>query len=457
MRATHGGDVFEIANLIKVPVENIIDFSSNVNPFGPPPKVLEAIASNLRLIKFYPDRNYSKLKEALASRSGVERDGIVVGCGTTELIHSILARFVRREVVIPIPTFSEYEVAARALGLNVVFVNPLGVNINIDGVVERASRMVSDGAIFLCNPNNPTGEVLEKRRIIEILEKAEERGAFVIIDEAYYDLSEGVESVADLTKEFSNLFVLRSITKSFGIPGLRIGYCICNPSKAREFEETAISWRVGILEEIAALSAISDTEFLRQSREKLIKIKKKFFELLKSIHGLNPMHSSANFFMIDISKSGFSSRNLRWRLLSYGLLIRDLSSVRGLSDNYIRVAVRKEEENSLLIDALNNIINSTKKMYPNNPSCIEKKCHKVVFDCRLCFCPFYPCLDGRTGGKFVSRENGGIVWSCLDCLWVHRVEVADRVLEEVATVDIKRSDPEMLLKIRKELMEEIPP
>ncbi|MDH5806602.1 MAG: aminotransferase class I/II-fold pyridoxal phosphate-dependent enzyme [Candidatus Verstraetearchaeota archaeon] len=457
MIANHGGDIFEIANFMNIPIEKIIDFSSNINPFGPPPKVLNTIVSNLNLIKFYPDRNYSKLKEALANYLGISHDGIIVGCGTTELIHSILARFVRGNVIIPIPTFSEYEAAARALDLNIIFINPLGIKINLDGIIEYIDKNTSNGAIFLCNPNNPTGEILEKRKIIDIIEKAENKGIFVIIDEAYYDLSEGVESVIELTKEFSNLFVLRSLTKSFGFPGLRIGCCICNPIIAKKFENTAISWRVGILEEIATLSAISDIEFLKQSKEKLIKIKRKFFELLKSIHGLNPIYSGANFFMIDISNSGFSSKNLKWRLLSYGLLIRDLSSIRGLSDYYIRVAVRKEEENLLLIEALNNIINFMKKIYPNNPSCIEKKCHKIVLDCRLCFCPFYPCLDGRTGGKFIDRESGGIVWSCIDCLWVHRIEVADKVLKEIANIDIKKSNPELILKIRKNIMEELLP
>ncbi|MEM0101199.1 MAG: aminotransferase class I/II-fold pyridoxal phosphate-dependent enzyme, partial [Candidatus Methanomethyliaceae archaeon] len=155
MIANHGGDIFEIANFMNIPIEKIIDFSSNINPFGPPPKVLNTIVSNLNLIKFYPDRNYSKLKEALANYLGISHDGIIVGCGTTELIHSILARFVRGNVIIPIPTFSEYEAAARALDLNIIFINPLGIKINLDGIIEYIDKNTSNGAIFLCNPNNP--------------------------------------------------------------------------------------------------------------------------------------------------------------------------------------------------------------------------------------------------------------------------------------------------------------
>ncbi|MCX8170046.1 MAG: hypothetical protein N3D72_03035, partial [Candidatus Methanomethyliaceae archaeon] len=189
----------------------------------------------------------------------------------------------------------------------------------------------------------------------------------------------------------------------------------------------------------------------------LISAKRRFFESMKSIDGLKPIDSGANFFMIDISNSGFSPKNLKWRLLSYALLIRDLTSVKGLPEIYIRVATRREEENLLLLEALDNIINSMKKIYPNNPICMERKCHKYVSDCRFCFCPFYPCLDGMTGGKFIERETEGIVWSCIDCIWVHRIEVVDRILKELADIDIKKSNPESLLRIRRKVMEEIQP
>ncbi|MCS7097500.1 MAG: aminotransferase class I/II-fold pyridoxal phosphate-dependent enzyme [Candidatus Methanomethyliaceae archaeon] len=457
MIADHGGNVFEISNLIKIPANRIIDFSSSINPFGPPSNVIDSIKNHLDLIKLYPDRKYSKLREALANYLEISSDGIIVGCGTTELIHSILARFVRNEVIIPLPNFSEYEAAAKALDLNTIFIHPYGIKINFNDLINFIDKASPHGAIVLCNPNNPTGEVLESKKIIEVIERAEDKGIIVILDEAYHELSEEAESLIKRSFEFSNLFVLRSLTKPFGFPGLRVGYCICHPNLAKKFEATAISWRVGILEEIAAISAINDKDFLKFSKERLTSAKKRFFESLKSIDGLKPIDSGANFFMIDISNSGFSPRNLKWRLLSYALLIRDLTSVKGLPNIYIRVATRREEENLLLLEALDNIINSMKKIYPNNPICMERKCHKYVFDCRLCFCPFYPCLDETTGGKFIERETEGIVWSCIDCTWVHRVEVADKILEELADIDIKKVDPEAILRIKRQIMEEFQP
>lgn len=457
MIAEHGGNVFEIARLIGIPADKIIDFSSSINPFGPPPKVIDSIKSGLNLIRLYPDRKYLKLREILANYLNVTTDGIIVGCGTTELIHSIFSRFVKKEVIIPLPNFSEYEAAAKALDLNTIFINPSGIKINFNDLINFIDKASSGGAVVLCNPNNPTGEVLEPKRIIEVIERAEDKGIIILLDEAYYELSEDVESFVKQAFEFSNLFVLRSLTKPFGFPGLRVGYCICHPNLAKKFEATAISWRVGVLEEIAAISAINDKDFLKWSKEKLISAKKRFFEALKSIDGLNPINSRANFFMIDISNSGFSPKNLKWRLLSYALLVRDLTSTRGLPDVYIRVATRREEENLLLVEALDNIINSMKKIYPNNPTCMERKCHKYVFNCRFCFCPFYPCLDGITGGKFVEREMGEVVWSCSDCTWVHRVEVVDGILKKLTNIDIKKVDLETLLGIRRQVLEEFKP
>jgi L-threonine-O-3-phosphate decarboxylase len=452
----HGGDVFEISNKIGISPNNIIDFSSNINPYGPPPKVIEVIKSSLHLIKYYPDKNYSKLRKAIANYVNLPCDNIIVGCGVTELIHSILTRFFKKSVVIPTPTFSEYEVVVKALGLKAIFIEPIGIKINLEKILDIVKNNEISGVI-LCNPNNPTGEILDYEKIIEIIEIAEKKGIFVIVDEAYYELSENSKTFASLTLDFRNLFVLRSLTKAFGFPGLRVGYALCHSSLAEKFNQTAISWRIGTLEELAAISALEDLDFLKYSKKKIFNEKEKLFNNIKSINGLVPIPSSTNFFMININKSGFSPKNLKWRLLSYAILIRELSSVRGLNEPYIRIAVRKEEENLVLIKALKNIIYSMKKLYPNNPICIEKKCHLKVEDCSFCFCHFYPCLDNITGGKFIERENGRLVWSCTDCIWIHRKDVVNLLIKKLVDIDAKKVDPEEILKKRKEVLEVIPP
>jgi len=449
--AKHGGEVFEISEKIGLSPESIIDFSSSSNPYGPPPRVLESIKNSLPYVRFYPSRTHRKLRERIASYVGVEPDGIILGCGSTELIHSILARFVRGPVILPLPLFSEYEAAAVALGLEIRFIKPHGRRLNLDDAIETLRRE-SSGCVVVCNPNNPTGEVLEARKLMELVEAARETKTTVIVDEAYYEMSEGATTLVRMTRDFSNLFVLRSLTKPFGFPGLRVGYGVCHPSVAEKFESTAISWRVGVLEEAAALSALEEREFLRWSKERIFSEKSRLFREIGTIEGLLPLPSGANFFMIDLSKSGFSPANLKWRLLSYGVLVRELSSVKGLFGPYLRISVRREHENEVLVTALRNLTFSLKEMYPNNPVCAERKCHREVEDCRLCFCPFYPCLDKATGGRFVEK-GGGHVWSCQECLWVHRKEVAESIVKELSEIDPGSSDPEKLLAVRKSLLE----
>jgi len=455
--ASHGGDALEFCAKVGFPVDSVLDFSLNVNPYGPPDNVITSIFSSIKLIKFYPERSYSRLREAISEYVGVSPEEVVVGCGVTELIHSILVRFVKNgPVIIPLPTFTEYEAAAKGVGLNIKFVDPVGLAVNLE---ETASLLkhTFGGCLIICNPNNPTGWLLDYDSLSDLLALAERHKFTVILDEAYIDLSEGGRSLAQVAVGYDNVFVLRSLTKPFGFPGLRVGYAVCNHRTAKKFESTAISWRVGMLEEAAAIAALKDTRFLEDTKAKIFLEKRKLIEAINSISVLRALRSDTNFFMVDLSSSHFSPKNLKWRLLSYGVVVRELSSVRGINGPYIRLSVRKPDENNLLLEALRNIVYSMEKVYPNHPFCEKRECHtSSSIDCRLCFCPFYPCLDTTTGGSFVKKGRW-LVWDCSGCEWVHRSEVADLVLQQLAGIDVKSSDPEDLLSVRKKVLEVLPP
>ncbi|MEJ5292840.1 MAG: aminotransferase class I/II-fold pyridoxal phosphate-dependent enzyme [Candidatus Methanosuratincola sp.] len=453
--ASHGGDALEVSKKLGLPLDSILDFSLNVNPYGPPPAVYDAIMTYAPQIRFYPERSYSRLKSSVARFLGIGEECVILGSGGTELIHSILARFVRGgPVVIPLPSFSEYEAAASALGLDMRLVNPVGLNVDLGSTLGLVKEGIAK-CVILCNPNNPTGEMLDLRVLKELIDTAEEEGTVVLVDEAYLDLCQDSErlTLAPAVNEFRNLFVLRSLTKPFGFPGLRVGYALCSPAAARKFESTAISWRIGVLEEAAAVSALEDGGFLPESKKKILLEKQKLIDGICSIKGLRPVESKTNFMMVDVSGAGLSPRNLRWRLLSYGVLVRELGSVKGLPGKFIRICVRRPDENRILLEALRNVIGSLDKIYPHNVSCNGKKCHGKVDDCRLCFCPFYPCLDNTTGGSFVKRENGGVVWGCKDCVWVHRPEVADALLDGLSRIDARSDDPETILNVRRRVLE----
>ena len=435
--------------------EHIIDFSLNVNPYGPPKKVYDALAANMRVVKLYPNRSYSDLKRAVATSIKVDADSVIVGCGATELIHSLLTRFVSKgPVVIPLPTFSEYEAAVKALALRFRFIKPDGVRVDM-GSVRKAILQGKARCVVLCNPNNPTGELFDPGLMEELLALSSDRGVNLMVDEAFLDLADAkpADSLVERTKDHRNLFVLRSLTKPFGFPGLRVGYAVCHKEMAAVFESTAISWRVGVLEERAAVAALEDQGFLESSRERIQREKVLLQRSLRNIEGLKVLDSRANFFLIDVSGTKSAPENLRWRLLSYGVLVRDLTDVRGLPSKYIRVCVRRREENALLLRALRNVLMAFSKVYSNSSRCDQRPCHFAGQDCRFCFCPFYPCLDNLTGGGFVASEEGGRVWGCKGCIWIHRSDVANLVAKLLARANIRSSDPKRVLSVRKSVLD----
>jgi len=204
------------------------------------------------------------------------------------------------------------------------------------------------------------------------------------------------------------------------------------------------------------MAALEERDFLEKSKVIINQEKNRLMKEIKSIQGLKVIDSNANFFMVDISGTGMTPKNLKWRLLAYGVLVKDLSSSKGLPPRYIRVSVRRPEENAILMRALRNILNSMHMVFPYALRC-EAPCHFRGQDCRLCYCPFYPCLDEITGGEFVESEWGGFVWSCEDCLWIHKRSVADFVIAALHNVNVYQLSPRRLLAIRKAALRVNPP
>ena len=475
--AQHGGDAFEVSKQTGLPSNKILDFSLNSNPYGPPKEVFTAIRSVSHEIKFYPSRSYTELREAIASylnafegyrlasknaegRPRLNRDNIVLGCGSTELIHSFLARFVRGgSVIVPLPTFSEYEAAATAHGIKSLKINPKGIAVDIEGVKANIESGNAD-CVIICNPNNPTGELFNSRTMLELLETASSKGIYLMVDEAYLDLSSAsiLESLLPIVEDYENLIVLRSLTKPFGFPGMRAGYAVASNKLARAFESTAISWRVGALESRAVLAAVGVKGFLEKSRDKILNERPRLFNRLNKFEGFKVESSDANFALVEISGTGFSPSNLKWRLLSHGVLVRELGGMQGLEGNYIRVCVRSKKENATLVRAMKNVLSSASKIdsIAVQNECTFRPCHFEGQDCRICFCPFYPCLDGLTGGKFVKSEKGGSIWSCIDCLWIHKSKPAAKIIAELEAshLSLLKSEPCEILKIRKRVLED---
>ena len=353
----HGGNVWEVSEKYKIPVDQLIDFSISTNPLGVPKTALESIRQHLNLIHHYPDPDHEWLLEALAKSAGVKPNNVVVGNGSTELIYLFNEVFLENgyEAVIPVPTFSEYKAAIERFGGNMVFIN-CDSSKNFKLNLEELEKFISKKTriIFLCNPNSPTGWLYEKDDILRIIKLAAENNVLVFIDEDYIDFVDDGKrySMAEYVNEYNNLFVLRSLTKFFGLAGVRIGFGIGSPDLVKILKRVIMPWSVNSLAMFAAAEAVKDTDFIKRSRLLLSKSKRQMLEMFKTIPWLKVYPSETNFLLIEIIQEDLTSTQLAEGLAKNGLLIRDCKDFDGLNNRFFRVTVRRPEENRKLVEQI---------------------------------------------------------------------------------------------------------
>lgn len=323
----------------------ILDFSSNVNPLGFPPAIRNDLKKNSDLFSVYPDSDSTRLRNHLEKYTGIPKSQIIVGNGATEIIYNFSKAFLnKRDVSIPIPTFGEYESAARLNGARVSYFKTMNLNQDIDNFLKTISK---NHCIFICNPNNPTGVLTSQKNILKILDLSHDKSALVFVDECFIELaSNPKESIVSKMHEFDNLFILRSMTKSFGLAGLRIGYGLGSKKMIGILNKIKIPWNVSGIAQNIAIRALSSRSHLEKTR-KLIEKERKFLNAsISKINGFRCYDSGTNFILI---KSKISSRQLQKKLLRKNILIRDCRSFRGLGSKFIRVAVRTHGENQILV------------------------------------------------------------------------------------------------------------
>ena len=355
----HGAEVLGAAEESGFLPQDILDFSSSVNPLGPSKKALDAAKSVFSQIAAYPDSNSNELRQVIAGHFGeIKKSNVVVGNGSTELMYLFAEVFLKKgeKAVIPAPTFGEYESAVRKTGETPKFVK-LNKNFNVDAA-SFASEMAGAKIVFLCNPNNPTSMLIPQATLTSIIEKALEHDTLVFLDEDFLEFVENEKALTMIgnIKKYPNLFILRSFTKIFGLTGLRVGYGIANEKIIDVLSCAKIPWNVNCLAQAAAVAALKDEDHLRFTHE-LIQTEKVWLQAELAKFGEFKFFSpDANFFFIDIRKSGFTATELKNKMLKQGMLIRDCTSFKGLDEFYVRVAVKTHVENERLIDALNRTI-----------------------------------------------------------------------------------------------------
>jgi threonine-phosphate decarboxylase len=333
-----------------------VDFSSNINPLGISANVLRILRRNLpKLSSIYPDNEHKILKEKIINYldGGLTYDSISIGNGATELIYNFARAFVRKQVIIPYPTFCEYELSSRKVGAKIKHVPLRDWKLDVRGILEKTRN--SD-AIFLCNPNNPTG--LFSYHLVEKLIEEIDPSIKILIDESFIefvDEKKHPRSFIEKINEFRNIVVLRSMTKSFGLAGLRLGYSISHPSTEKKISNNRITWNINGLAQLAGITALDNLSHLRKARKIVTTERELIHERINhNLRSFSAIKSDVNFYLIRLSHG--RSRQIRDLLLrKYGILVRECSDFKGIGDKYIRVAVRTHDENSALFDSLESL------------------------------------------------------------------------------------------------------
>ena len=348
-QSNYGGNLLYYSQKYNIPRSLLLDFSANINPLGPPGKAMDKIAANLNSIKDYPEPDSETMLKKISEQLNVKKESMIAGNGATELLFLLLNHLRPGKAFIPAPTFSEYEMAARSVNAEIRYIPFLNDFQDLD--LSFVNDLNNNDIVFLCNPNNPTGTLFTRDKVLEIIELTSEKGAFLLLDESFTDFIEDSVSLRDKIAEGENLVILYSLTKIFAIPGLRLGLLLGNPDIIQSLYLLKDPWNVNILAQIIGEELLSDQEFLDNTKNYFKNEKDRFVFELSGIESLKIYNQSADFIFIKILNEA-TVEELQEALIQDKIMIRNCSNYIGLSNKYFRVAIKSKEENDRLVYAL---------------------------------------------------------------------------------------------------------
>lgn len=342
----HGGDLLDAAKRWKSESGKMIDFSSNINPFGPPPGLLEFLRRSLPEIVSYPSPQARELREKLGLFLNVPLECLLIGNGANELIHLLLLWRRPGKVFVPAPSFSEYERAAVLAGARVErYFLPPGEEIDISSL---ACNLDQGDFLVFCNPNNPTGILSKRSKLITLVEAAAERGATVLIDESFIPLTgRPEESLRD--QRCGNLWVVTSLTKIWSLPGLRLGFAIGPQEDVQEITRWGDPWRVNILAQKAGIFCLGRKSYLEKSLALIEKERRFLTGRFRETGEFYVYEGSANYLLLRGLNPSFNVAEYQDYLAQRGILIRRADNFCSLDQRYFRIAVLKRPENLRLL------------------------------------------------------------------------------------------------------------
>ena len=379
----HGGNIYKVFR--EKNIKEILDYSSNINPYGIPESLKKRITENLEILERYPDPDYVELRQKLSNLNKVNLSDIILGNGATEIIFLFMKVINPKKILIVSPTFGEYERAVKATeisGDTVSLSSSNGDNKNIENKkieIEYFELKESDDfklnignlknelenkydLLIICNPNNPTGKFLKLAQTEEILKECNKYDTKLFIDEAFIEfLADGMkESIINTEENKKNLFVTRAFTKFFAIPGLRLGYGMYfDKELEKKISEKKEPWSVNNFAEMAGSTVLDDAEYIEKTLKWIAEEKKYMYEKLNEISGMKVYETEVNFITGKIDEKLFSEglnvKILREKMLEQGILIRDASNFKFLDERFFRLAIKDRASNERVIEAMKEI------------------------------------------------------------------------------------------------------
>ena len=350
----HGGNPRAIAEASGTDPDKIFDFSASINTLSPPGCVSQLLLETPRLLREYPDPNCSLITERISEATGIPKEWVLVTNGSTEMIY-LLPHLLQegQEIAILDPCFSEYEKAFRAFNIqphSIILEADNGFCANPSELFAQLDAIPPLGTIVLGNPASPTGK-LYCELLPELQEYCQKRDIVLIIDEAFIDFSSADNSAWNLLERNSNLILIRSLTKFYSIPGLRVGYGVLHPEKIRKIAPRQYPWSVNALAQAIGAEVILDKTFKKETRAETHRERDFIFKALSSINEIEVFSSDANFLLFRIQDISLPA-NLYQHLLSQNLLIRNCGNFIGLDESFFRISLRSREENQKLVGSI---------------------------------------------------------------------------------------------------------
>ncbi len=338
----HGGDIYE--------KEIKLDFSANLNPLGMPKSAREAAKAAVDFSVNYPDPFCRRLVSALSASEGVAADCILCGNGASELIYAYCSAVKAEKALVTAPSYADYTVALSAAGTKVVrYTLDEDSSFEVNRVIIDAIEKEEAKLVFLCNPNNPTGLLTDEGVLMAILDYCKENDIRLFVDECFLDLTDGM-SLKQHIKTCSNLFILKAFTKTYAMPGLRLGYCMTSDQQILQaMSYMTQAWNVSVPAQAAGIAALAEKSYLKDAKD-LIKEERSYLSNMLVLTGFKVYSSDANYILF---KAG---EGLDQKLLKKGILIRNCDNYPGLDRGFYRVAVKTRFENEELIKAIKEVL-----------------------------------------------------------------------------------------------------